>query len=106
MSVNIIIFIIIGTFLMVPLSSVSACYYIFYYKNYLVWKDIYTHAADCELLYDIGWAAAYKYKQYKILLWGDSKTASIHLLGKGCVFSTHDLKRSKALYKAIQESQL
>jgi hypothetical protein len=100
----IVLTIIIGIFLMIFLN-VSVYYYIFHHKAYRIWKDAYTNAVNCDLKWDLGWCSRYRYKKYTVMLWHDSKVASIHIPGVRCVVSTFDTKRSKKLYKAIQDSR-
>lgn len=107
MSILIILIAAIGiNILLYTCNCNSILYYIFYHKKYLIWKEVCKHAIDCDLNYDVGWSTNYNYKQYTICLWHDSKTASIHAPGQGCIFSTFDRKRSMKLYEAVQNSRL
>lgn len=107
------IFFIIVVILIVILYSIiytqeknNVYLFLFYNKHYLVWKYVMLNIDKFELKLDIPSLKTYIWKseRYSIVLWKDSKVASIHL-DSICVFPSVHIYASRKLYQAIKDKE-
>lgn len=77
--------------------------FLFYTKHYLVWKYVMLNIDKFELEYNVPSLKSYIWKseRYSIVLWKDSKVATIHKDGI-CIFSSAHIYASRKLYQAIK----
>ena len=80
--------------------------FLFYTKHYLVWKYVMQNIDKFELKLDIPSSKIYIWKseRYSIVLWKDSKVASIHI-DSICIFPSLYIYASRKLYQAIKDKE-
>lgn len=89
---------------LLAICSVHSWYcYFFEHQSRKVWREVYTHAKECVYDSENSYISSISFycRGYKVILWLDNNTASIHEKDGDCLFSEFDKRRSEKLFKKV-----